>query len=83
MEDSAMADGASSLHRERIARIGVEHAIVLDIAALANVDPLFVATQNRAIPDIGAVTEADAADELGIGRGPYALRQDRILTFER
>src|SRR5262249_50821566 len=61
-------DGAVLSDRERKAGIGVTDAVVLDVGALAELDPFIVAAQHRTEPDAGAALQAYLADDSrGIG----------------
>src|SRR5262249_34461182 len=51
---------------DREAWIGMERRVVLDLRALAELDPIVVAAQDRAEPDAGIGLEAHPADH---GRG--------------
>ena len=58
-----MADDAIRPDRHREAGIGVQRRVVLDLRALAELDPLVVAAQHRAEPDAGVELEPHLADQ--------------------
>ena len=54
--------------------IGVAGAIVLDVGALAELDPFVVAAQHRAEPDAGALLQSHLADHgCGVGDEKIAV----------
>jgi hypothetical protein len=64
MQNDAMADRAVRPDDERKAHVGVENAVLLNIGAGADRDPLIVAAQHAAEPDIGVLLQRDAADDV-------------------
>jgi hypothetical protein len=79
-----VADCDVGAQRQRRAHVGVQHAAVLDVAALADGDPLVVAAQHGAVPDVGAGAELDAADDgrrfghPGVGRHARGFVADSV-----
>src|SRR5690606_9993560 len=73
MQHDLVADGHAFADRQRKAHVGVQHAAILDVGVLTNVDKLVVAAQHGVEPDAGAGLEADLADQTGVGSDP-ALR---------
>jgi hypothetical protein len=53
VQDDVVADGHVLADQQREAGIGVAGRIVLDVGALADLDPLIVTAQHRAEPDGG------------------------------
>src|SRR5262249_23573873 len=72
VQHDVVADDAVIADRQREAGIGVQRRIVLDLRALAELDPLVVAAQHRAEPDAGIALEAHAADHARALRDPVA-----------
>ena len=67
-----MADRAIGADVERIAHVGVQHAVFLDVRARADGHPFIVAAQHAAEPDVGVFLQRDAANQLSVGRDPIA-----------
>jgi hypothetical protein len=85
MQDHRMADGDARADHERPARrVGrrlvrdVEHAVVLDVARLANGDRVDVAADHRAGPYRGVGAQADLADHAGARVHPGAGGKLRV-----
>src|SRR5438270_3411496 len=62
MQHHVMADDAIVADREGKPGISMKRGIVLDLRALAELDPFVVATQNRAEPHAGIALQAHAPD---------------------
>ena len=58
-DDAILADG------EGEAGVGVQRAIVLDLAPRADLDPLVIAAQHRAVPNADIGMEPHAPDDGG------------------
>src|SRR4029450_9509603 len=65
VQDDVVADGDVLADGERVTGVGVTGRIVLNVGALAELDPLIIATQDRAEPDGGRLQEAHLADHDG------------------
>ena len=63
MQNDIVANDAIVPNRDGKAGIGVQRAIVLDLRALAQFDPLVISSQNRAEPNTGVALETHAADD--------------------
>jgi hypothetical protein len=70
MQHRLVPDGAIRADRQRIAHVGMEHAVLLHVRARADTDLLVVAAQRRAEPDRGARLQHHAADQVGVRRDP-------------
>ena len=76
VQDHIMADDAVLADLEGKARIGVQHRVVLDLGALAQLDPLVVPAQHRVEPDAGVGLEPHAPNDDGaIGDPITAIRR--------
>src|SRR5262249_17017981 len=62
VQNDVMADGAVLADNKRKAEIGGTGRTILNIGALADLDPFIVAAQHRAEPDAGAGLQAYATD---------------------
>src|SRR6516165_10861554 len=84
MQDNIMTDHAIRPDRHREAGIGVQSGIVLNLRALAELDPFVVAAQDRAKPDAGIALKPHLADQGRRRRDPIAalLRQFRTHSVE-
>ncbi|MOA23239.1 hypothetical protein D3C78_1438470 [compost metagenome] len=70
MQVDLVADGDALADGQRPAHVGVQHAAVLHVAVLADVDQLVVAAQHGAKPHTGAGLQTHLADHAGSGRNP-------------
>src|SRR5262249_25604056 len=77
-DDAILADG------EGKARIGVQHRVVLDLGALAQLDPLVVPAQHRVEPNAGVGLEPHAPNDDGTLGDPITAirRQLRRLAVK-
>jgi hypothetical protein len=51
----------------------MHHDTILDVGACTDHDGIIVAAQDRPEPDADIVSEANVADDLGIGRKPETV----------
>src|SRR5450830_1803753 len=65
VQDDVVADHTIAADDERKSRIGVQRGIILDLRALAELDPFVVAAQHRAEPDARLRLQPHAADQRG------------------
>ena len=70
-----MPDGHVRANDRRLVLVGMDHGIVLDVTAFADLDAVHVATQHRAEPDGRTFGDAHVADEDG-GRRDEGVRCD-------
>ena len=63
MKNDVVANDAVAADGQRKSRVGVQRRVVLDLRALAELDPFVVAAQDRAEPDAGFGLEPHAADQ--------------------
>src|SRR5262249_38677317 len=66
----------------RKARIGMQRGIVLDLRALAELDPFVVAAQHRSEPHTRVGLEPHAPDDRCALRNPVALGKIGALSVE-
>ena len=84
VQHHVVADDAIRADLEGKAGIGMQHRVVLDLRALAELDPLVVAAQHRVEPDAGVGLEPHAPDHDRAVGDPIAPvgRQVRRLAIK-
>src|SRR5262247_4898214 len=75
-EQCPMADGDVLLEDSRNRRRGVDHRIILHVAAGADDDLPFVTPQNDAVPDARAIADLYIADD-------HCCRCDKYILTDR
>src|SRR4051794_21468650 len=73
MNHGMVPDGTIVAHRQRVSRIDVEHAIILNVAAFTDLNQLVVCSQHCAEPDARFAFQPNSPDQYRRRRGP-ALR---------
>jgi len=63
MQHDLVTDGYIVSDDELNARVGMQHAAVLDVAAFSDGEPVIVSAQYAIEPDAGFVLQADAAND--------------------
>ncbi|CAM5604721.1 phosphoketolase [Streptomyces griseomycini] len=75
-------DGDALAHADREAGVGVERAVVLDVAVRADGDPLDVTAQHGPVPDARARVQRHVPDHRGRGRHERLLLHARLLAAD-
>ena len=83
VQHNVMPNDASSTDRQWKARIGVQRRIVLDLRALAELDPFVVPAEHRTPPDTAIRFEPDPADQDGGFGDPPGFRVEDCATQRR
>src|SRR5262249_21161824 len=78
VQHDVVADHAVVADHKRKARIGVQGGIVLNLASLAELDPLVVAAQHGAEPDAGMALEPHPPDQHSRVGHPIAAARRKL-----
>src|SRR5262249_26477410 len=77
VQHHVVTDHAAAADRKRKTRIGMQRRVVLDLGALADLDPLIVAAQHSAPPHADLGLEAHTADhDRGFGDPVLSVRRE-------